>query len=105
MPLVGIIAVALWFFFGDPAKNVANWFWGDTAAPWEEVDAFYYPKRSDLSKHLTSRGLHDVDACRRWVYAEAFKRNDDRMTRGDYECGIGLIEHIGGLKVYRITVR
>lgn len=43
-------AGALWFWLGDPPKDAANWFWPDSPAPWEQVDAVYYPDNSDLTK-------------------------------------------------------
>ena len=49
------IGIGLWFFLGEPAKDVANWFWENSAAPWEEVDAFYYPNRSNLTVHKEAR--------------------------------------------------
>ncbi len=55
MPWIVIAAIGLWFFFGTPAKTLANWFWTDSAAPWETVDAFYYPDRSDLTNNLYAR--------------------------------------------------
>jgi hypothetical protein len=105
MPLLIIIAIGLWFAFGDPAKTVANWFWEDGPAPWESVDAFYYPNRSDLTAHMEMTGFDDVDACRIWVRRTAVAHGDALLMRGDYECGVGKIESDYGLNVYRITVR
>jgi hypothetical protein len=100
------LAIAAWFLFGSPSKDVANWFWSEDAAPWESVDAFYYPDRNDLERDVRQFGLEDVGACRRWVYAQASAHEDPGITRGDYECGVGYLESLGyGLRVYRATVR
>jgi len=100
-----LIAVVLWFVFGEPGKNLADWIWEDTAAPWEEVDAFYYPDKSNLSIVHSSKGLESVDECRRWVSNAANENNDPNLERGDYECGVGFLEYFGELRVYRKTVR
>lgn len=105
MPWIILAAIGLWFLFGTPAKTVADWFWAESAAPWETVDAFYYPDRSDLTISLSQRGLTSVQECRDWVYASAALRDDPTMIRGDYECGVEQLDTLGGLTVYRITVR
>lgn len=105
MPLLIILAVGLWFVFGDPGKTTANWFWEKSAAPWESVDAFYYPDRTDLTIHQSRVNLDDVDACRIWVRSAAAAQGDVLLMRGDYECGVGKIENVYDLSVYRITVR
>ncbi len=105
MPIIIIIAVGLWFFFGDPPKTVANWFWDDGAAPWETVDAYYYPDRYDLSIHQSRNGLDTVQQCRDWVYATAAINGDPSLQRGDYECGVEKTDSFYGMSVYRITVR
>jgi hypothetical protein len=88
----------------EDRHTVANWWWPETAAPWETVDAFYYPNKSNLYLVQEQGGLESVDACRDWVRGAAFANGDPEMTRGDYECGIGKPEPYGSLKVYRATV-
>lgn len=105
MPILIFAALLAWWAFGDPAKSVAGWFWPSDAAPWEKVDAFYYPDRTDLSRHTLMPGLSKADDCRMWVRQEAAFLNDPGMVRGDYECGIGKISNEYDLAVYRLTVR
>lgn len=105
MPILIIAGVALWFLFGDPPKTVANMFWADDAAPWETVDAYYYPGRGDLSIHQSQRGLSSVQRCRDWAYRAAAINGDAALSRGDYECGVEVVDSFGTLPVYRITVR
>ena len=100
-----LIAIVLWFVFGDPGKNIADWFWEDSAAPWEEVDAFYYPDKSNLSIVHSSKGLESVDDCRTWVSNAADANNDPNLELGDYECGVEFLEYFGEMRVYRTTVR
>jgi hypothetical protein len=103
--LVGLGIVG-WFAFGTPPGDVADWLWPDDAAPWETVDAFYYPNRSDLTRDVRKFDLDNVDGCRSWVNVQAHAHNDPWITQGDYECGVGYIESLGlGLRVYRTTVR
>lgn len=105
MPLLILIAIGLWLTFGEPSKTVANFFWKNDAAPWETVDAFYYPNRNDLSNFQKMRGLDSVDACRKWVEFSAALNGDSALVRGDYECGVQLIDNDYGLPVYRVSTR
>ena len=99
------LAIVAWFVFGSPVKDLANWFWSDSAAPWETVDAFYYPDRSDLGEFLSQGGFGSVQECRDWIYSIAASKNDPTLIRGDYECCVGQIDSFGGMSVYRLTVR
>lgn len=94
-----------WLILGSPADDVAGWVWGDKPAPWESVDAFYYPDRLDLSIHREYRAVGGLNECRAWVAAIARAMEDPRLARGDYECGIGFIRNVGDLKMYRVTAR
>lgn len=105
MPYIIILTAGLWWMFGDPKGAVADWFWPDEAAPWETVDAYYYPDRTDLTRHIATPGFSSVSKCQTWVHAEAAHRGDAGLTRGDYECGIGQAPSQYGLNVYRATVR
>jgi hypothetical protein len=104
MPLI-ILLIIVWAVFGSPLTNIANLFWSEGSAPWERVDAFYYPDRSNLTVHRVSYNLGSIGNCRAWVLTEAAHNNDPGLARGDYECGVGEIEKMGDLTVYRITVR
>ncbi len=106
VPLLVCSGVALWFWFGDPGKFVANQLYKDDAAPWETVDAFYYPDRSNLTVFKSRPGLKSVSECRAAVNGLAFDASDAGFNRGDYECGVGKLKgDYYGLSVYRLTVR
>lgn len=105
MPLIILIAIGLWFWFGDPPKTMANWFWESDAAPWETVDAFYYPNRNDLTQFQKMPGLNSVDECRSWVRSTASINGDSGIMRGDYECAIEVVYSFAGISVYRTTTR
>lgn len=105
MPVFLILIICAWFIWGDPPKTVANWFWADDAAPWETVDAFYYPDRSNLTIYDSSTGFGSVEGCRNWVRLSAALRGDPNLIRGDYECGIEVVDTFAGIPVYRTTVR
>lgn len=105
MPYLIIFAVGLWFLIGDPPKSIANAFWESAAAPWETVDAYYYPNRSDLSVFQSISGLSSVDDCRVWVRMTAAVNDDIGVVRGDYEYAIQVIDTFAGINVYRTTVR
>lgn len=105
MGVLIIIVAALWFFLGHPAKNVADLFWPSAAAPWEKVDAFYYPDRADLTEHRKILGLTSITECRGAVHDMAAELGDRSLSRGDYECGIGQLSSEYGLSIYRITAK
>ena len=71
----------------------------------EQVDAFYYPDRTDLTVFVARYDVGTVEACRDWVHAEAERRGDPGMRRSDYECGIGPRDRNVGFTVYRETRR
>ena len=102
--VVGIV-IGAWFVLGSPQDDVAGWFWPKGPAPWEEVDAFYYPDRYNLSISINHYNVETVENCRDWAYAEATFRRDPKMMRGDYECGVGQLEKFGSITVYRLTVQ
>ncbi|MGF7213053.1 hypothetical protein GGE65_007689 [Skermanella aerolata] len=104
MPFIIFVLIA-WAVFGSPLNTTASWFWSETAAPWEKVDAYYYPDRSNLGVHRVSYNVGSIDNCRRWVRAEALRLSDVGITRGEYECGVGEVDKMGDLTVYRITAR
>lgn len=95
----------LWMVFGSPTKDLAGLFWADSPAPWEKVDAFYYPDRHNLSIHRAAYDLGSLNGCRSWVMTMATANADPGVHRGDYECGVGKLREMGDLTVYRLTVR
>jgi len=97
--------LALWFFVGEPLVAIANWFWPETPAPWEDVDAVYYPDRGNLLVEVSAPHVGTIEACRAWVYDRAAANSDPALTRGDYECGVGFLRNMGPLRIYRLTVR
>lgn len=108
MPLIIVIILGLWFAFGDLNTTIADWFWSETPAPWEDVDAFFYPNKSDLSKFEMQPNVGSLESCRSWVSAKANFINDPKMQRSDYECGVGRNDEKSkqwGANVYRITPR
>lgn len=100
-----IVIIALVLIFGSPLDHASAWFWPDSAAPWEEVDAFYYPNANNLDNVITNEGVGGLEDCRNWIIGIAASRNDPTLKRGDYECGVGFVESKYGLRVYRITTR
>ena len=103
MGWIFILAIVVWFVFSNPKSDVADWVWSNSPAPWEEVDAFFYPNRHNLSISKAHYNVGTVENCRDWAYAEAALRGDPNMQRSDYECGIGQLEKFGDLTVYRLT--
>lgn len=101
-----IVGLALWFLFGDPLRTFAGWFWDADAAPWEQVDAFYYPSSSNLLVYDSVADVGSVRACRSVVQAIATSKGDPNIERGDYECGVApRFDKRYGMAVYRLTIR
>lgn len=105
MPLLILAALILFFVFGSPGKTAADLLWQNDAAPWEKVDAFYYPDKADLTDFKAVRDLGSVQECRDSVLAMAAANGDPGLIRGDYECGVGKIKDFGGVGMYRVTTR
>ncbi len=106
MPTFIVIAVILWAIFGSPKKDIANWFYEYEPAPWETVDAFYYPNNNNLTKHSAAYGLKSLDECRRWAFGQAAADNDSYFSRSSYLCWIGRTnEEFAGMKVYRTNAK
>lgn len=102
---IPLFAILGWFALGSPPTDIANLVWSDDAAPWESVDAIYYPFASDLSQAETAGGLNSVDACRAWVHAAAADREDPELVRGEYQCGVGGKGSLQDPRAYRVTLR
>jgi hypothetical protein len=70
----------------------------------EQVDAYYYPNRYDLTVHEFFGDVGSFDGCIDAVFAAAAEKRDPNMLRGNYECAFGPTgEMFGGMKVYRET--
>jgi hypothetical protein len=54
----------------------------------KQIDAYYYPDRSDLSEWQIRPNVGSIEACRSWAYSIAAQNGDPGISRGDYECGI-----------------
>ena len=99
------IALGLWTLLGSPTRTIADKVWGDEPAPWETVDAIYYPDRSDLTAYKMEVNIGSVEACRDWANEQAADNNDEGLRRGDYTCAIGRTgKTLGDLPIYRRTV-
>lgn len=99
-----IIGAILGFWLISALPSIAeSIFWPETNAPWEKVDAFYYPDRNDLSSDRRQLNVGSVETCRDWVDEQAQEFGDVDMLRGDYECGIGC-KMSDGFNVCRLTV-
>jgi hypothetical protein len=105
MQYLVILILIFWAAFGEPKKNIANSFYEFEAAPWETVDAFFYPDSNDLTQYQKQTGFNSVDECRDWVFSMAQQINDASMLRSDYECGIEIIDQLYDLSIYRTTVK
>src|SRR5262252_7160101 len=97
-----LVAVTLgaWAYFGDAQSIVANLFWPEEPAPWEQVDAIYLP--DELTKDLVRYDVGSLEGCRSWVHAQAASHGDPTLVRGNYECGVGHLGNFGFIRIYRI---
>lgn len=95
--------LVLWVLFGHPLSFIANTFWSESNAPWEKVDAFYYPDASDLSVWESQVDVGSIQECRDWVENSASKNGDEDLRQGDYECGVGC-KSDNGFNICRLTI-
>jgi len=87
-------------------KSLIDFMWGDSPAPWETVNAFYYPDKNDLTIDQRYFGFDTLAECRNWVYEHAAENGDPHLDRGDYECGVGCKSWEGSdIFVCRLTIR
>ena len=100
-----ILAIIAWFIFGKPISSGTDLLWPTSPAPWERVDAFYYPDKMDFAKLQTKRGFKTVPECKAWIKAQAAANNDPEMRQGKYKCAIGFMGNEFGKKVYRVLVK
>ena len=100
-----IVAFGSWVLLGSPRQDVAGWVWPESPAPWESVDAFYYPNRNAPTVDKRQTNVGGLEACRSWARTAAAANNDPRLERGDYGCGVGLVRTAGQQRVYRLTLR
>ena len=76
--------------FGNPERHIADLFWSDDAAPWENVTAVYTPDRSEPRKiQITEAVFTDVAACRDHVMELAAEKGDPDLQKGSFECAVG----------------
>ena len=103
--ILGILGFMVWAALGSPRQTVTGWIWPHSPAPWEAVDAFYYPDKSNLEVSLDNLDVGGLAQCRAWVNSTAAKQKDPQLERGDYHCGVGYLNAQGSLNSYRLTVR
>ena len=49
-------------------SDIAGWVWRNSPAPWETVDALYYPTRNNLSHDERRLNVGSIDGvARRWL--------------------------------------
>jgi hypothetical protein len=81
-----VLALIGWLVFG---QDITNWYWPNEPAPWERVDAVYYPKKGRLMMSIENYDVRGPPQCRAWVRSAAATENDPGSERGDSECSVG----------------
>jgi hypothetical protein len=103
--ILGILGFMVWTVLGSPIQTVTGWIWPHSPAPWEAVDAFYYPNKSNLAVSLENHDVGGLAQGRTRASSAAAKQDDPQLERGDYECGVGYLTSQRSLNRYRLTVR
>lgn len=106
MYLAVAVLVVGWAVLGSPRRSVADLIWPDGPAPWETIEALYYPDKTDLRHSIVTGGLHSLADCRTAVRFLAWRAGDEAFERGDYACGIGIEARSDDpLAIYRVIRR
>jgi len=103
--ILGIPGLIVWGILGNPTQTIAGWLWPHSPAPWEHVDALYYPDKNNLAVSLDNLDVGGLAQCRTWANSVARKQKDPQLERGDYHCGVGYPVSQDSLNSYRLTVR
>jgi hypothetical protein len=101
---LALLAVFVWASLGDPVGCLAAWLWPGGPAPWESVDAIYYPDKANRFAAMEHPGFRDIADCRAWVSSVAASRRDPGLRRGYYECAVGH-RYPDRLNIYRLSLR
>src|SRR4051812_17219954 len=65
--ILGILGLMVWGALGSLRETITGWLWPYTPAPWEDVDAFYYPDKSNQTVFIGNHGVGGLAQCRLWV--------------------------------------
>jgi hypothetical protein len=103
--ILGIPGLIVWGILGNPTQTIAGWSWPHSPAPWEAVDAFYYPDKNNPTISSGNPDVGGLAQCRTWANSLARKQEDPQLKWGDYHCGVGYLDAQGSLTSYRLTVR
>ena len=103
--VLGVAGLIVWGGLGNPGETIAGWISPHSPAPWESVDAFYYPDKNNPTISIGNPDVGGLAQCRTWASSAAAKQNDPQLARGDYECGVGYLTSQGSLNRYRLIVR
>ena len=67
---------------------------------------FYYPDKSDMSRHIKSSELKSLEECRSWVNVQFRKYSESEPeSEYDYECGRDCELETSGLYMCEETLR
>lgn len=103
--LVLLTLVVHYLVFGSARRDLGNLGWPEDAAPWEAVDAYYYPDADNPSRFESATGLESREQCRDWAHAAAVRNLDPDFEEGDYECGIGRLDEFESVTLYRLIAQ
>ncbi len=101
---IAFIIIVACIILSNPSRTIANWFWPESPAPWEDINAIYYPDINNLTNDVRNLDIGSIEACRNWAEERAIENEDPNMLRSDYECGVSCKPMSGGIYRCRITV-
>ena len=103
--ILGILGFMVWAALGSPRQTVTGWIWPRSPAPWEAVDAFYYPDKNNPAISIGNPDVGSLARCRTWAKSAAAKQDDPQLERGEYHSGVGYLDAQRSPNSYRLTVR
>ena len=103
--IAGIVAgLFAWFALSNPKQDIADVIWPKSPAPWEQVDAYYYPYRDQTQQSHSAFHFQSVKDCRDWIEGKALEYGDTNPGEGAWRCAIGEYDKMSEQQTYRLTL-
>ncbi len=97
-----LLAVLAWCIWGDPLQHLANLFWPQALAPWEQIDLVYLPGQDDPHLRQIVPDLPDQQECRNQAQYRLQQQTAAGSDRGSWSCQVVHATLLGRERVVRL---